>query len=318
MDDKLQIPFAVELTKEAGWTQLDKYLYFIPRYHLHIEDEQTDELGFGDILRTFHTTDFSETEVVQGFEEECTIADVRETTRSVLLENELSQKVTGTITGSAKSPLYELSTNIETALQQTIRSSVGGSIKSDHSVSRRVRKSFSISQKIKSGSQELQVAVAGYRKYSQKVFLHYIDYLWVEYKPTTLGLRKKKSNLPRPMGGKHTNRIPINMPLFKLDYWKLESESSLLYTETEYKRLPKVSHPDRITLEELNEAIRLPLPSRSERPTLYTLSNIAFPLRWIDRKGPWTREELEKIELDEAEGSAWWFQYGPGRKNSET
>ena len=317
MDDKLQIPLSVELTKEAGWMQLDSYLYFIPRYHLHIEEEQTDELGFGDILRTFHTTDFSETEVVKGFEEECTIADVRETTRSVLLDNELGQKVTGAITGGVKSPLFELSADIGTSLEKTIRSSVGQSIKSDHSVSTRVRKSFSISQKIKSGSQELQVAVAGYRKYARKVFLHYIDYLSVEYKPTTLGLRKKKRNLPRPIGGKHTNRIPMNMPLFKLYYWKLESESSLLYTETEYRQLPKVRHPDRVTFEELNEAIRLPLPSKPERPTLYTLSNIAFPLRWIDRKGPWTREELEKIELDEAEGSAWWFQYGPGRNKNK-
>ena len=314
MDDKLQIPLSVDLTKEQGWTQLDKYLYFIARYHLHTEDEQTDELGFGDILRTFHTTDFSETEVVKGFEEEFTVADVKETTRSVLLENELSQKIMAAIAGSAKSPLYELSTNIETSLQQTIRSSVGQSMKSEHSVSARVKKSFSLSQKIKSGSQELHVAVAGYRKYSQKVFLHYIDYLLVEYKPTALGLRKKKRNLPRPIGGKHTNRIPINLPLFKLDYWKLESESSLLYTETEYKQLPKVKHPERITFEELSEEIRYPLPSKPERPTLYALSNIAFPLRWIDRKGPWTREELEKIELEEAEGSAWWFQYGPGSK----
>ena len=313
MDDKLQIPLAVDLAKEAGWTQLDKYLYFIARYHLHIEDEQTDELGFGDILRTFHTTDFSETEVVKGFEQECTIADVRETTRSILLENELSQRVTGTITGGAKNPLYELTANIATTLEQTIRSSVGQSIKSGHSASTRVRKNFTISQRIKSGSSELQVAVAGYRKYTRKVFLHYVDYLSVEYKPTALGLRKKKTNLPRPMGGKHTNRIPINMPLFKLYYWKLESESSLLYTETDYRQLPKVTHPDRITFEELNEKIRLPLPSKPDRPTLYTLSNIAFPLRWIDRKGPWTREELEKIELDEAEGSAWWFQYGPER-----
>jgi len=313
MDDKLQIPLAVDLAKEAGWTQLDKYLYFIARYHLYIEDEQTDELGFGDILRTFHTTDFSETEVVKGFEQECTIADVRETTRSILLENELSQKVTGTITGGAKNPLYELTANIATTLEQTIRSSVGQSIKSGHSVSTRVRKNFTISQRIKSGSSELQVAVAGYRKYTRKVFLHYMDYLSVEYKPTALGLRKKKTNLPRPVRGKHTNRIPINMPLFKLYYWKLESESSLLYTETDYTQLPKVTHPDRITFEELNEKIRLPLPSKPDRPTLYTLSNIAFPLRWIDRKGPWTREELEKIELDEAEGSAWWFQYGPER-----
>ena len=316
MDDKLQIPLSVDLTKEEGWTQRDKHLYFIARYHLHVEDEQTDELGFGDILRTFHTTDFSETEVVKGFEEECTIADVKETTRSILLENELSQKVTTTITGSAKSPLYELSANIGASLEQAIHSSVGQSIKTDRSVSTRVKKSFTISQKIKSGSQELQVAVAGYRKYSQKVFLHYIDYLSVEYKPTALGLRKKKRNLPRPIGGKHINRIPINMPLFKLFYWKLESESSLLYTETEYQQLSKVKHPDRITFEELKEEIRLPLPSKPDRPTLYTLSNIAFPLRWIDRKGPWTREELEKIELDEAEGSAWWFQYGPGRNKT--
>jgi hypothetical protein len=316
MDDKLQIPLSVELTKEAGWTQRDKYHYFIARYHLHIEDEQTDELGFGDILRTFHTTDFSETEVVRGFEEECTIADVKETTRSILLENGLTQNVTGTITGGAKSPLYELSANIGASLEQTIHSSVEQSIKSGYSVSTRVKKSFTISQKIKPGSNELQVAVAGYRKYSQKVFLHYIDYLAVEYKPTVLGLRKKKSNLPRPIGGKHTNRIPINMPLFKLFYWKLESESSLLYTETEYKQLPKVKHPDRITFEELNEGIRLPLPSKPDRPTLYTLSNIAFPLRWIDRKGPWTKDELEKIELNEAEGSAWWFQYGPGRNKT--
>jgi hypothetical protein len=34
----------------------------------------------------------------------------------------------------------------------------------------------------------------------------------------------------------------------------------------------------------------------------------------VDRKGPWTREELEKTELEEAEGSVWWYQYGPGRK----
>ena len=313
MDEKLQIPLAVDLTQEAGWTQLDKYLYFVARYHLHIEDDQTDELAFGDILRTFHTTDFSETEVVQDFEEECTVASVRETTRSILLENELTQKVTTAITGGAKSPLYELSANIGASLEETIHSSVGRSLKTDHSVSTRVRKSFTMSQKIRSGSHELHVAVAGYRRYIQKVFLHYIDYLFVEYQPTTLGLRKKKRNLPRPIGAKHTNRIPINRPLFKSKYWRLESESSLLYTETEYKQLPKVQHPDRITFEELNEGIRLPLPSRAERPTIYTLSNIAFPLHWIDRKGPWTREELEAIELEEAEGSAWWFEYGPGK-----
>jgi hypothetical protein len=102
------------------------------------------------------------------------------------------------------------------------------------------------------------------------------------------------------------------MPLLRLSYWMLEAESSLLYTETEYQSLPKVAHPDRVTFEALDEALRLRMPTREQQPTLYTLSNIAFPLRWIDRKGPWTREELEQIEWEEAEGSAWWYQYGPG------
>ncbi len=316
MDLKLTIPFPEELTWEAGWIQLDKYLYFIPRFHLYIEQNQANELAFGDILRTYHTTPFSETEVVQSFEEEITIVDLRETTRSATFSDDLRRQITGTIAGAAKSPFYEVSAQVGTALERTIRSSLGASIRSSDTISRRERKTFTVSQRIKSGAKGLQLAVAGYRKYNQNVFLHYIDYLFVEFASTTFGLRKKKRNLPRPIGVTHTNRIAINMPLFRLSYWNLETESSLLYTEAEYQVLSKVTHPDRVMFEELQENIFLPLSARPRRPTLYTLSNIAFPLRWVDRKGPWTREELEKTELEEAEGSAWWYQSGPGRKKA--
>jgi rubrerythrin len=314
MDLKLTIPFPEDLTKETGWILLDRYLYFIPRLHLHIEQNQTSELGFGDILRTYRTTQSSETEMEKTFEEEFTVVDLRETTRSATLSNDLTKKITAAIAGAAKSPFYEVSANSTASLEQAVRSTLGASVRSSDTVSRREKRTFTISQKIKSGAGELQHAVAGYRKYSQSVYLHYLDYLFVEYKPTAFGLRKKKSNLPRPVAGMHVNRIPLNLPLFKLLYWDLEEESSLLFTESEYASLPKVAHPDRVTFEELQETVKLPLPSSPEHPTLYTLSNIAFPLRWIDRKGPWTREELEKVELEEAEGSAWWYQYGPGRK----
>jgi hypothetical protein len=318
MDLKLSIPFPEELTKETGWVQLDKYLYFVARFHLHIENNQTREFALGDVLRTFHTTPYAETEVLKSFEEEVTTVDVRETTRSITLANDLSRKITTAITGAMRSPFYEISSTIGTTLEQTVRTSVGEAIRSADTHTKREKRTFTVSQRIKAGAQGLQLAVAGYRRYSQSVYLHYIDYLFVEYRSTTFGLRKKKRNLPRPVGGIHVNRIPINLPLFKLRYWNLETESSLLYTETEYQSLPKVEHPDRIMLEKLEETVTLPLPSQEEHPTLYTLSNIAFPLRWVDRKGPWTREELEKIELEEAEGSAWWYQYGPGRRNKKT
>jgi hypothetical protein len=314
MDDVLVIPSDDDLTEEAGWTKLDKYLYFAVRYHLLTDDEQTGEFRLGDVLRTFRTTDFTETEIVKTFEVEVTTANLEETTCSILLDQQLSEKVTGTIRGSARSPFYELSAEVGTTLEKSIRSSVEQSLKVDRSVSTRQKETFSVVQRVKAGSRELQLAVAGYRQYKRKVFLHYIEYLFVEYQVSSLGLRRKKRNLPRPVGSLHKNRILLNMPLFQLSYWRMETESSLLYTEEEYRQTPKVQHPDRIAFEALEDQINFPLPNRLHRPTLYKLSKIAFPVRWVDRKGPWTREDLEKIELDEAEGSAWWFQHGPGRK----
>jgi hypothetical protein len=314
MDDVLVLPSNDDLTAEAGWTKLDKYLYFAVRYHLYMEETQNDEFLLGDVLRTFRTTDFTETEIVKTFEVEITTADLEETTRSVMLEQQLNEKVTGAIQGGAKSPLYELSAEVGTALEKSIRSSVEQSIKVERSISVRRKESFSVIQRVKSGARDLQLAVAGYRYYTRKVFLHYLDYLFVEYQVSPLGLRRKKRNLPRPEGTLHKNRILVNTPLFQLNFWRLETESSLLYTEEEYQQKPKVQHPDRVTFAALEEEIHLPLPNRLYRPTLYKLSKIAFPVRWVDRQGPWTRQELEKTELDEAEGSAWWFQHGPGRK----
>ncbi|MGE5464868.1 MAG: hypothetical protein ACM3PS_16010 [Syntrophothermus sp.] len=314
MDHKLTVPFGEELTNESGWTQLGRYLYFTARFHLHIEQSQTRDFAVGDILRTYRTTPHSETEVEQVFEEEVTTVDLRETTRSAVLSKDLTQKISAAFSGTARSPLYEVSSNLGAALEQTVRSSLADSLRSSETVSRRERRSFTVRQTIRSGSPEMQYAVAGYRKYNQDVFLHYIDYLFVEYRKTTFGLRRRKQNLPRPVGTAHINVIPIHIPLFRMRYWKLEPESSLIFTQTEYDNLTKAAHPDRVSFEELREPISLPMPTREETPTLYTLSNIAFPLRWIDRKGPWTREELEKIEMEEAQGSAWWYQYGPGRK----
>ena len=314
MDIKLTVPFGEELTKETGWIQLNLYLYFIARFHLHIEQHQTRDFAVGDILRTYRTTAFSETEVEKVFEEEVTTVDLRETTRSAALSKDLTQRISATFAGVTKSPFYEVSTDIGAALEQTIRSNIAESIRSSETVSRREKRTFTVTQTVKSGAGELQYAVAGFRKYRQDVYLHYIDYLFVEYRRTAFGLRRKKRNLPRPVGTAHLNLIPMHVPLFRMFYWQLEPESSLLYTESEYQNLTKVAHPDRVTFQELREPLRLPMPSREAPPTLYTLSNIAFPLRWVDRKGPWTREELEKIEWEEAEGSAWWYQYGPGRK----
>ena len=204
------------------------------------------------------------------FEEEITTIDLMETTRSAALSNDLTEKITATIAGAAKSPFYEVSANIGAALEQTMRSSIAESIRASNTVSRRERRSFRVRQTIKPGAPELQLAVAGYRKYRRDVYLHYIDYLFVEYRRTAFGLRRKKRNLPRPVGTAHINLIPIHIPLFRLSYWSLEPESSLLYTETEYQNLTKVAHPDRVTFDELHEPFVCPCPlARSSRRCIH-------------------------------------------------
>ena len=144
MDMKLTVPFGEELAKETGWIQLNRYLYFIARFHLQIEEKQTRDFTVGDILRTYRTTPHSETEVEKVFEEEVTTVDLKETTRSAALSNDLTQKITATIAGAAKSPFYEVSANIGSALEQTIRASVAESIRASDTVSRRELKRFTV------------------------------------------------------------------------------------------------------------------------------------------------------------------------------
>ena len=134
MDIKLTVPFGEDLTKEAGWIQLDRYLYFVARFHLQIEENQTRDFAVGDILRTYRTTPHSETEVEKVFEQDVTTVDLRETTRSAALSNDLTRKIAATIAAGAKSPFYEVSANIGSALEQTIRSGATESIRSSDTV----------------------------------------------------------------------------------------------------------------------------------------------------------------------------------------
>jgi hypothetical protein len=301
---KLSLPLENELVEESGWLQPDKYLYFIARFHLHLERMPLYEFAFGDIVRTYHTTPHSENEIVRSFEEEISTVDLKETIRSAVLANDLGQNVARLIAEAAPPPSYTLSSGIVEPLEQAIHRNTYSAGHANSTVTKHERKTFAISQRVKVNALGLQLAVTNYQKYSQSVFLHYVDYLFVEYKPRPSSRQKKKRNLPRLVGGTHSNRILFNMPLFKLLYWNLETENSLLFTEAEYRNLPKVSHLNRVAFEELNDTISLPLPVPPERPSLYALSNSAFPLLWVDRKGPWTREELEKIELEEADASA--------------
>ena len=307
----LVVPSSVDLTQEKNWFQTDKYQYLMLRYHLLIDEYQAESTTHpGEILASYHTTEFSEADTTKTFENEFTVVDTDETIISSVRTEEFNSTIQNELIAGIEIPPYKISAGARAALEHKILSSISTSMKSTSSITRREKVSFQVHLTVIKDSPEKIHAAACYRRTRLDVYLHYLDYLLVEYRTTTLGLRKKKKNLPRPEGQKHVNRIRISQPLFTVLYWKLLPESSFCFLESKYEREEKVLRPDEVTLQPLDKSINLALPMKPERPTLYTLSNIAFPYRWIDRQGPWTKADLEAIEMNEAEGSGWWFQYG--------
>lgn len=312
----LEIPFAVDLTRESAWIPNDsqKYQYFVARLHLIVESSQYDRTTYpGEILATFQTTPRSATKTVTTFEKELSVTNIDETLCAQIMSESFAVGVTSEIAAKAQVPLYTMSSKAGASLKHTIESSLNIERKVTKAATYRQLKRFEIQNEIFPDAAEKIHAVACLRRLRQDVYLHYIDYLFVNYEASFFGLRKKKTNLPRPEGSRHVNRIPLNLPLFSILHWELLSESSMLIGDADYQKIENIPNPDEIQIIDLDRTIQRPLPYRPERPTLYTLSNIAFPYKWIDRKGEWTREALMKIELEEAEGSIWWFQHGPGR-----
>lgn len=312
----LEIPFAVDLTHENAWLQNDgeKYIYFVARLHLLVESSQYSNQTYpGEILAVYQTTPKSTTKATTTVERELSYANIDETVCSQLMSETLATGVTSEILALASAPLYSLSGKVGASIERTLQTALNVEHKVSKAVTYSQMRRFEIQNQIFQEADEKIHAVACYRHMRQDVFLRYIDYLFVKYEASFFGLRKKKRNLPRPVGRYHVNRILINIPLFSMLNWELLSESSVLMTSSDYQQSESIVNPDEIEIIALDRRIHLPLPHHPERPTLYTLSNIAFPRRWIDRKGEWTREELAKIEMEDSEGSYWWFQYGPGR-----
>lgn len=149
------------------------------------------------------------------------------------------------------------------------------------------------------------------------LYLLRIDFLNIEYKKSYLGLRKKLKKYPFPEATNkiedHPNIIRIGTPIAELQFWELLPGSSVVIKDAEYKQ------------EVENDADIEVKPPRSELidrsywrpkkyPSLYQISRVAFPNKYIDKPHDrYTREELMAIELGEAEESVWWYLHGPGR-----
>jgi hypothetical protein len=136
-----------------------------------------------------------------------------------------------------------------------------------------------------------------------------IDWLTVAYRKTALGLRYKRVKSPAlpPDRNPRHNECSINAPTLRLSYWHLLPTKSYEVSSRDYKL--GVTNPAEVDIEVLEEGTgkRARREDFKRVPTLYQLSNHAFPLKYFPQDREWTEEELFTIQEKEPREWAWWF-----------
>jgi len=295
----ITVPYAVDLTKEKIWTEHGpkKDMFFVARFHYMIEDRQGEGYKRGEAIQVIGGVPGTTTEVVKAISFEGERVDVVATLKKYLLEskfsNDLFQKIQASVGVNSTKAGSTTSSKLRTEIKSMFSSEE--KVKESHKIKRTV--SYEIKHTIGPEVGEPVAVVPLYQQRVYNVYLAYIDYLWVEYKTSFLGLRKKRKKYPIADSVRHNNILKINLPLTRAHFWRFMENSSELIKVKDHK--PEIDDPDEIILEpghQLRErAVRFP----ESVPTLYQIAEATFPRKWSKRRGDWTEEELKTIEIEE-------------------
>jgi len=321
----ISIPFFGELTQEKGWSHDGEQAcrFYVARMHFALRERHLcEETKLGTEIAAFQVDAGVGLENVNVIEEEHTETALEESIRNLLVEDEVLLSLASTFgTKFAASP-SEISSNFKAEAQHRVKASYSNSHKTHQAITNRTKRTHTVKININSadGLPKKFIMAKEYKRCACDVWLAFVDYLFVDYRRSFFGLRKKRRKEPNPnliKNGVHPNVIKVNLPLFTIFHWKLVPNGQSIVEQSRYKL--EVEDPSSITVvpmaEEHSHARQFVMMPRV--PTLYQLASAAFPLKWIHRTGPWSEEELMKIEEDEAKSTPWWMRHGSGAKSSQ-
>ncbi|BBB92544.1 MAG TPA: hypothetical protein PKA28_04050 [Methylomusa anaerophila] len=299
----LTIPYFVDLTKEANWECQDskQTCFLTQRIHLFIKKRNLGtEVRTGEIIAAYSSPNGvkSTQEITGTFEHSYVKID------QTIQDTVDATEIAGHIFSDWKANLniaggYKLSSNINAKISEVVKNSTKCSSLLSKTVGTKSITSAAIRREISPDKDGKTFWVKPYVQYAYDIYLSYVDFLLVEYKKSFLGLRKKRHKFPGP----HMNRHVFKMPLFSMHVWELLRYSDWLVEEKDYEL--QVEDPLEVEIAPFMQwtVPYMPIPVEGI-PTLYQISNAAFPMKWVKRKGDgWTEEELRLLEQEEYEGS---------------
>ena len=316
------IPYYKRLTSENGWTTENPVgtHFHVARAFFQMNTNRPlpgaskigQKLGvLGHGVRGFEIREMKTVEITKEVLEQVN------TVKQSIIDSESLMKLFDELTvnfGDGK--IINLGGKIGVELSSKIRQHFGETLNITNSFRRTEVVKYEFSEVLPADFDEIVCGVEVYQRYAADLYLIQVDFLNVEYKTSMFGLRKKRVKYPFPENSKkHPNVIKIGVPVATIEYWKLLPQSSRWIRDADYN--PDVLDDSDIEILTPDNKLKArPYWRPQGYPTLYQLSNVAFPLKWVNRKNNYEKEELMKIELEEAEmeKTLWFLRHGPGRK----
>jgi hypothetical protein len=309
----IAVPHCVRLTDEDAWKQEGRFEFSICRSHyLILEHQIPGPTKLGEVVTSQHTPRQTMDEMVISMTLEHSVLQVEETVKQIVTTDESIEAAVQSITAAVTPSIGKFDSSLRSELTRKLTNSLQNSTKSHTAVTARACTTFSRKLQIRGAQEGRRIDVAyGFQRHAYDIYLVYMDFLRVYYTRSPLGIRRTMRKWPKATGDDASNLLVIKAPVGSIHFWRLLPELQTV-DSTQYRM--EVHDPFEVETHQIKR-VRSPQVEhpRPDEPTLYQVSRAAFPFRWIEREGPWTREELLSIEKEQAEldGSWWVWQDQP-------
>lgn len=321
MDHIFEVPFYRDLTKSEGWRDVDgkgvKY-QVVRAFFKMVSSHMPGACSLGRKFDVLGAPSGVAQDRIKILEMEAEIFDELQTIEKSVVESSAMYKIIGSLSGEiGDGKLLKAGAKLDEERCLSLKDMFQAEFQVTNSTRRKKTIRYEFKDTVSSDYSEQICGAAAYQRCRADLYLLRLDFLNVEYRRTLLGLRKKLTKYPFPHPScrrvdDHPNILRVGMPVAEIRYWELLPRSSVLIKDSDYKQVVE----DDAEIELLpprDDAKRRPYWG-TDSPTLYQLSNVAFPFKWVNKKhGNLTKQELMSIEIGEAEQSGWWRMHGPGK-----
>ncbi len=277
------IPHHETLTSHDGWNQHETNTdtFSIVRLHFLLRKSQLSGPHVGEIVSSFTATDGVSEEISKSIEVEHDVGLVHESVMQYFHEDTAITEFAAEL--SAKLGIFSagsISMTEKESAKWGLRDSLTTTDK--FQMTRTVKRKETFSRKWNTNGEKLRknttfVIAKGYRRCALDAYLINADHLTITYRKSFWGSKYTKVKTPRSEGGRpNPNVVKLGIPIRRMVFWEPLTDCLMTVPENDYKNA--VSDPFDVEVTDLPDG-QVPYAPIDPSPTLYELSNLAFPVK---------------------------------------